>query len=154
MQTNASEGATLRPMPRRVSPSEARQYWQTGMQNAGPKISAGIDRVTTAPGQKAAAKKDKYVAGVTASQDLWAQRVAAVDLGTWQTRAKNGVSRIAEGAQSKGDKYETAANGVFTFMDSVLSRVDSMPDNTLEQRIQKSSEFQRGMAQYKRRAGA
>lgn len=141
-------------MPRKVSNSEARQYWQTGMANAGPKISAGIDRVTTAPGQKAAAKKDKYVAGVTASQDLWARRVAAVDLGTWQTRAKAGVSRIAEGAQQKGDKYESAVGPVFAHMDSVLSRVDSMPDNTLEQRIQKSAEFQRGMAQYKQRAGS
>lgn len=123
------------------------------MANAGPKISAGIDRVTTAPGQKAAAKKDKYVAGVTASQDLWARRVAAVDLGTWQARAKAGVSRIAEGAQQKGDKYETAAAPVFAHMDSVLSRVDAMPDNTLEQRIQKSAEYQRGMAQYKARGG-
>lgn len=141
-------------MPRKVSSADARTYWAQGMANAGPKISAGIDRVTTAPGQKAAQKKDKYVAGVTASQDLWAQRVAAVDLGTWQTRAKAGVSRIAEGAQQKGDKYQNAVDQVFTFMDSVLSRVDSMPDNTLEQRIQKSAEFQRGMAQYKRRAGS
>lgn len=140
-------------MPRRVSAQDARQYWATGMANAGPKISAGIDRVTTAPGQKAAQKKDKYVAGVTASQDLWARRVAAVDLGTWQTRAKAGVSRIAEGAQSKGDKYENGVGPVFAHMDSVLSRVDSMPDNTLEQRIQKSAEYQRGMAQYKSRAG-
>ena len=141
-------------MPRRVSAQEARQYWASGMANAGPKISAGIDRVTTAPGQKAAQKKDKYVAGVQASQDLWARRVAAVDLGTWQNRAKQGVSRIAEGAQNKGDKYENSVVPVFQHMDSVLSRVDSMPDNTLEQRIQKSAEFQRGMAAYKQRAGA
>jgi hypothetical protein len=144
----------MRGMPRKVNASDARTYWASGMANAGPKITAGIDRVTTAPGQKAAAKKDKYVAGVTASQDLWARRVAAVDLGTWQTRAKAGVSRIAEGAQQKGDKYETAVAPVFAHMDSVLSRVDSMPDNTLEQRIQKSAEYQRGMAQYKARGGA
>ena len=141
-------------MPRKTNASEARQYWASGMANAGPKINAGIDRVSTAPGVKAAAKKDKYVAGVTASQDLWARRVAAVDLGTWQTRAKAGVSRIAEGAQQKGDKYGTAVGPVFAHMDSVLSRVDSMPDNTLEQRIQKSAEYQRGMAQYKSRGGA
>lgn len=140
-------------MPRKVDAQTAAGYWAQGMASAGPKISAGIDRVTTAPGQKAAAKKDKYVAGVTASQDLWARRVAAVDLGTWQTRAKAGVSRIAEGAQQKQDKYASNVQGVFAHMDSVLSRVDSMPDNTLEQRIQKSAEFQRGMAQYKSRGG-
>lgn len=120
------------------------------MANAAPKISAGIDRVTTAPGQKAAQKKDKYVAGVNASQDLWARRVAAVDLPTWQNRAKAGVSRIAEGATAKKDKYATNAAPAFAHMDSVLSVVDQMPDNTLEQRIQKSAEYQRRMAQFKR----
>lgn len=141
-------------MPRRTDATAAAQYWQTGLQNAGPKISAGIDRVATAPGVKAAAKKDKYVAGVTASQDLWARRVSAVSLGEWQQRAKAGVSRIAEGAAAKADKYANAVQPVFAHMDSVLSRVDSMPDSTLEQRIQKSAEFQRGMAAYKTRSGS
>lgn len=136
-------------MPRRIDATTAAEYWQRGLQNAGPKISAGIDRVSTAPGVKAAAKKDKYVAGVNASQDLWARRVSAVSLGEWQTRAKAGVSRIAEGASAKQDKYANSVQAVFAHMDSVLSRVDSMPDNTLEQRIAKSAEYMRGMAQYK-----
>lgn len=140
-------------MPRKVSAEQAAQYWQSGMAGAGQKISDGIDRVTVAPGQKAAQKKDKYVAGVTASQDLWARRTAAVDLGSWQSAAKAGVSRVAEGASRKSGKYSAAVGPVFAHMDSVLSRIDAMPDNTLDQRIQKSSEFQRGMAAYKSRAG-
>lgn len=144
----------MRGMPRRVDATAAGEYWQRGLQNAGPKISAGIDRVSTAPGVKAAAKKDKYVQGVQQSQDLWARRVASVSLGEWQSRAKAGVSRIAEGAAAKQDKYVNGVQQVFAHMDSVLSRVDSMPDNTLEQRIAKSAEFQRGMAQYKTRGGS
>lgn len=141
-------------MPRRVDATQASEYWATGLANAGPKIAAGIDRVSTAPGTKAAAKKDKYVAGVTASQDLWARRVAAVPLEEWKARAKAGTARISEGASAKKDKYANAVAGAFAHMDGVLSRVDSMPNDTLEQRIQKSAEFQRGMAQYKRRSGA
>lgn len=144
---------TLSPMPRRTDANSAAEYWASGLQNAGPKISAGIDRVSTAPGVKAAQKKDKYLAGVNASVDLWAQRVAAVPLSEWQQRAKAGVARIAEGASAKKDKYATSMGPVLAHMDSVLSRVDSMSDATLEQRIQKSAEFQRGMAAYKRRSG-
>lgn len=92
--------------------------------------------------------------GVQNSQDLWARRVSAVSLGEWQQRATAGVSRIAEGAAAKSDKYANAVQAVFAHMDSVLSRVDSMPDTTLEDRIRKSAEFQRGMAQYKTRGGA
>lgn len=141
-------------MPRRTDANTAADYWAQGLANAGTKIAAGIDRVSTAPGVKAAAKKDKYVAGVNASQDLWARRVAAVSLGEWQQRAKAGTGRIAEGANAKKDKYANSVQAVFAHMDSVLSRVDSMPDNTLEQRIQKSADFQRGMAAYKTRGGS
>ena len=141
-------------MPRRVSAQEASEYWASGMANAGARINAGIDRVTTAPGQKAAQKKDKYLAGVNSSVDLWARRVASVDLGSWQASAKRGVSRIAEGASAKKDKYANNVAPVFAHMDSVLSVVDQMPDNTVEQRIQKSGEFQRRMAQFKTRIGS
>lgn len=141
-------------MPRRKSASQARENWQSGLANAGPRIEQGVRAVTTAPGQKAAQKKDKYLAGVNASANLWAQRVAAVDLGSWQNATIAGAARVAEGAQAKGAKYENALTPVLAHMDSVLATVDSMPDNTLEQRIAKSAAYARGMAQYKQRAGS
>lgn len=141
-------------MARRKSPQEARENWQRGLANAGPKIEQGVRAVNVAPGQKAAQRRDKYLAGVQGSVDLWANRVASVSLGEWQQRTIAGASRVAEGAASKGDKYESNVTPVFSHMDSVLSRVDGMPDSTLEQRIQKSAEFARGMAAYKRRTGA
>ena len=122
------------------------------MANSGAKVAAGIDRVTQAPGAKAAAKRDKYLAGVQNNVDNWARNTAAVPLGEWQDAAKKGVSRIAEGAANKAEKYANKIAPVLNHMDSVLSRVDNMPDNTLEQRIQKSAEFQRGMAQFKKRS--
>lgn len=141
-------------MPRRKTSSQAADNWAQGLSAAGPRIAQGVQSVTQAPGQKAAQKKDKYLAGVNASVNLWAQRVAAVDLGSWQAATIAGAARVAEGASNKKDKYDRAVQPVFAHMDSVLSRVDSMPDNTLEQRIAKSGEFARGMAQYKNRAGA
>ena len=137
-------------MPRRIPPDEAAGNWASGMSASTEKISRGIDRVSGAPGQKAAAKRDKYVAGVNDNLDKWARNVAAVSEAEWKDAAKAGVTRVAEGARLKQGKYADRVAPVFSHMDSVLSRVDSMPDNTLEQRIQKSAEFQRGMAAFRR----
>lgn len=138
-------------MPRRIPADEAASNWQQGMAASTDKINRGIDRVQGAPGQKAAAKRDKYVAGVNDSVDKWARNVASVSEAEWKEAAKAGSSRVAEGARLKQGKYADRVAPVFAHMDSVLSRVDSMPDNSLEQRIQKSAEFQRGMAQYRTR---
>lgn len=141
-------------MPRRKTAAQARENWVAGMGNASAKYEQGVRAVSVAPGQKAAQKKDKYLAGVTGSVDLWARRTAAVDLGTWQNATAAASSRLGSAATEKASKYEQNVTPVFSHMDSVLATVDSMPDNTLDQRIAKSAAFARGMAQYKSRGGA
>lgn len=137
-------------MPLRSDPQTAAQDWATGMQGASAKISRGIDRVTEAPGAKAARKVDKYRQGVLDNVDTWARRSAAVSLGSWQEAAKAGVSRVAEGASRKSGKYADAVTPVFQHLAQVVATVDNMPDNTLEERIAKSAALQRGMAAYRR----
>ena len=140
-------------MPLRSDPQTAAQDWATGLQNATPKIQRGIQRVTQAPGVKAAQKVDKYRQGVMDNIGKWQRNTAAVDLPTWQAAADAGVSRIADGASRKQGKYADAVAPVFQHMSNVLGQVDSMPDATLDQRIAKSAAFQRGMAAFGQRAG-
>lgn len=140
-------------MPLRSDPTTAAADWAQGLSQATQRIQRGIDSVTQAPGAKAASKADKYLAGVQSSVGLWQRRVAAVSLADWQQAAKDGVGRVAEGAQRKQGKFAQSIGPVFNHMSSVLGSVDNMPDNTLEQRIAKSAAFQRGMAAYKSRAG-
>lgn len=134
----------------RSDPQTAAADWARGMQGASDKISRGIDRVSEAPGAKAARKVDKYRQGVLDNVDTWARRSAAVTLGDWQAAAKAGVSRVAEGASRKADKYASAVTPVFQHLSTVVAQVDNMPDNTLEERIAKSAALQRGMAAYRR----
>lgn len=136
-------------MPLRVDPATAAADWAIGLGQATEKITRGVQRVTVSPGSKAAAKADKWLQNVTASKDKFQRNVGRVQLGDWQTATVNAVSRVAQGAQMKQGKFADRITPVFQHMASVLSGVDAMPDTTLDQRINKSAAFQRGMAAYK-----
>jgi len=136
-------------MPVRTDPTTAAQDWAAGLGAATDKINRGIQRVSVAPGQKAAAKVDKYRQGVLDSVDKWRAKTAAVSLADWQQAATAAVGRVAEGAQMKQGKFEGAMQKFFPHLNAVVQRADSMPDNTLEQRIQKSVFVQRELAKYR-----
>lgn len=140
-------------MPLRADPNQAAADWARGLGNATDKITRGIARVQVAPGQKAAQKADKWLANVSASRDKFARNVGKVSLGDWQQAATQAVGRIAQGAQMKEPKFAAAITPVFAHMGNVLAQVDGMPDTTLDQRINKSAAFQRGMAAYKSPGG-
>lgn len=87
------------------NPTEAAAAWVSGMSGASTKYQAGIAKVTTAPGQLAAAHKADYLAGVNAAANTWASKVAAVPLQTWQAAAsQKGAPRLASGAQAAQQK--------------------------------------------------
>lgn len=138
-------------MPLRVDPATAAEDWSRGLGNATDKITRGIARVSRAPGQAAAEKADKWLAGTQASVDKFRRNSAAVSLGEWQNAATQAVGRVAEGARMKQSKFADRIAPVFQHMSTVLANVDNMPDSTLDQRINKSAAFQRGMAAYRGR---
>jgi hypothetical protein len=135
----------------RSTPAEATGKWVNRLSAATPEIQAGIDRVTEAPGVKAAAKKQKWIQAVQASQDKWARNVAAVSLEQWKSLFKSvGVQRIAQGAQAKKDKYTRFANEFFPHLEAGIQRVNAMPDTTFEERLQKSVAMMRHNHEFKR----
>jgi hypothetical protein len=141
-------------MPLRTDPTTAAADWAAGLSQSTAKITRGIDRVQQAPGAKAAAKADKWLSGVQQSKDKFARNVGAVTLNDWQTATKDAVGRVAEGATRKQGKFAERIAPVFTHMAGVLNAVDNMPDTTLDQRINKSAEFQRRMAGYRSGGGS
>src|SRR5574337_2009535 len=88
-------------MPVRATAADATSKWVTNLSGSTERIKAGVQRVTTAPGQKAAAQSQKWLQRVTASQDKWRQRVASVSLQSWQASMTDvGIPRVAQGAQA------------------------------------------------------
>ncbi len=137
----------------RVTPQQFAEKWARRTGQATQDYIAGVRGVREAPGQQAAEKADKLLAGVTRSinDGKWQARVSAVSLQSWQDAAVNkGAQRIAAGVQGAQNKMTRFASEVLPYLDNVVSEVKNMPDMTLEDRINRSSEFQRLMSQFRR----
>lgn len=122
----------------RGTANEIADRWASRLGNATTEIAAGIDRVTVAPGQTAAAKADKWEQNTLAAKAKWKARVAGTSLEAWKTAAKTiGVSRIASGANAKKGKMAAFLVEFGPHLDALASKLQSMPDNTFEQRMQR-----------------
>ncbi len=135
----------------RGTPQSISQKWQTRLSGATNEIQAGIQRVTTAPGQAAVAKKDKWLNNVQASQEKWARNTGRVSLADWQAAALHvGVPRIAQGAQAKVGKVESFLADFLPHLERGQAAVKAMPDNTFEARIQRAVAMMRHNSTFKR----
>lgn len=135
----------------RGTPESIQKKWADRLSGATTEIAAGIDRVTVAPGQRAAQKADKWLTNVQASQDKWRSRVAGVSLEAWKDAAKSiGVQRIASGAQAKQGKFGDFIREFTPHLDQLQQKLASMPDTTFEQRMQRMVEAARHNHNFKR----
>ena len=137
-------------MPK-LTPQEAQQKHATRLKASISDIRAGIDRVTTAPGQKAAAKRDKWVARITdpETQAKWARNVAAVPLEKWKAKARDiGAGRIPAGIDAAADEMTKFYSQLFPFQESLQSRVKSMPDVTLSDSVARAIAWIEGRAKF------
>lgn len=135
------------------SASDVKDKWLRNIQAAQPEMQAGVARLTVAPGQAAAAKRQKWINSLQdqATQDKWARNVASVSLQQWQQAMNDyGINRVSQGAQAKAAKFESAMNSLLPFIDRVRAQVRAMPDNTPADREQRALAMMRGMRGYQR----
>lgn len=117
-------------------------------------ISAGIDRVTVAPGKKAAAKVDKMRSRLIASIDdgTWAARVGAVSLEDWKAKFKDkGLGRISAGIDGAKDKVIDFASQLLPHIEKGQAKIEGMADLTLEDSINRMNTMVRHMAEFKKK---
>lgn len=130
----------------RTTPQDWLNRWGQGLNGAGARIKQGVQAVTQAPGQAAAAKADKMKAGINASIDSgrWAQRVGSVPLAQWQdSMANKGVANISAGVTQAQKTKVQAITNMLNQNDSAVAAVQDMPTDTLEQRLAKAQAFMR-----------
>lgn len=129
---------------------------RTGSQSSINAYKDGISRVTESPTVKAAAKLDKYMAGIQAALDSGKTRDSLMNspLELWRTNATQiGAGRIASGVKKGTPKMQSFAQAFVPFLDAARQANAQMPDTTLEDRIAKSADMQRRLSQFKRPAG-
>ena len=124
--------------------------WLRNIQTATPDITAGIQRVTTAPGQAAAAQSAAWQANTIAAADKWKRNTGAVSLADWQAAATAGVSRIAAGAQAKQGKMEAHLASFIPHLEAGQRMLQSMPRGSMEQNLGRMVAMARHNANYKR----
>ena len=132
-----------------MTPDQVAQEWAQRLAGATSKIQAGVQAVSTAPGQLAARNKAGYVQGVTAAQDKWAARTASVPLATWQQdMITKGLPRISGGATAAQPKMAAFMGQLLPFIQAGQGRLPQR--GGLDQNIARSAAWIRYMATFRR----
>jgi hypothetical protein len=129
---------------------------RTGSASAIQAYKDGVNRVTESPAAKAAAKLDKYLAGIQAALDSGKTRTAleSSPLELYRNNAINiGAGRISSGVKKGTPKMMAFAAAFVPFLQSAQQANAALPDTTLDDRIAKSADMQRRLSQFKRPAG-
>ena len=126
-------------MPK-ISATEATEKWQRNSKAAQQDYVSGINRVTEAPGAKAAKAEAAYLAGVQQSVNKWKRNVNAVSLDDWKNKAINkGAGRIASGVDAAFDKTLAATDRNFKMIDNALATLG--PRGDFQQNVQRMVGF-------------
>lgn len=127
--------------------------WAERTSAATQAVRDGVSRVTEAPGVKAAAAADKYLAKVQANVDKFKRNSARVSVDSWkQAMLTIGVDRIATGVQAKQGKFSSFMTDFLAHLDRGKATIDAMPTGTIEQGIAKAAAQIRYNATFKRTA--
>lgn len=133
----------------KASPSDAASRYVTGMTNATEKIRAGVTSVTVSPMEKAASAKAKMLANLTqaVNDGKWERGLKSVSLDQWKALfLEKGLPRIAGGATAAEPKMVEYFTKAFPLMNTLLTKIEAMPNTTLDQSIARSAAWIRGMA--------
>ena len=137
----------------KVTPQEAAEKWNRRTKGATADYTRGVQRVTEAPGAKAAQQADRYAAGVAeaVASGKWQERVGAVTLTDWQAKAVNkGAPRIAAGVEEATTDMAKFMGELLPHIDGGKAQVDAMPKNNIEDSIARATTFMRHMSTFKR----
>ena len=141
----------------KVNPQEYAEKWARRLSGSTEDIRRGIAKVSTAPGELAAAQQEAMLTNVVASinSGLWARQVRGVSLADWKTAATDkGIPRIAVGVTAAQPKMERIAGPLLQAVDESAAISNALPKGTLEDSINRMTTFVREMhARAPRRQG-
>ena len=137
----------------KLTPTEFQEKHASRLKGAVEDMRRGVERVTTAPTAKAAAKAAKMKANLVASIDSgkWAAGLNRVTLEEWKSKMINkGVNRVASGIDEAAPKVVDFATKLLPHIDKGVDKIKGMSDLTLEDSINRMTTFVRHMATFKR----
>ena len=136
----------------KLTPKQAADKWGRRLSGATEDIREGVGRVTESPTEKAADKKDKFIARMTSTevQDRWERQLRKVTLADWKkSMIDKGLSRISAGVSGASGKMEGFMSELLPAVDKAAEEVKRLPDLTLEDSINRMTTFIRKMSEFK-----
>ena len=136
-----------------ITAQEAYQKWGSHLTNSVPDVKSGVMRVTESPTAKAAAKEDKWFAGITRAKNAgkFKRGLLAVSLDEWKTKTADvGADRIPAGVAAAERKSVEFYNKLLPFEDKLAARIRQMPDTTIQDSVQRATAWILGMAEFDR----
>jgi hypothetical protein len=122
-------------MAKRLSAAAVADKWANRTANAADAMKAGVAAVTEAPTQKAAAAKDKWLAGVqaAAANGRFEDGLNAVSLQDWQkAMTDKGIPNMANGVRMAKQKMQNFLTNFLPFAQQVSDEIAAMPSGTVE----------------------
>jgi len=131
------------------NPDAAAQQWASRLGAATQAYTDGVNGVTVAPGQLAAAAKPLWLANTAAAGDKFARNSAAVTKESWQNAAvTKGAPRLASGATAAQPKMSAVFVKLFPAIKSAVSSLP--PRGTIDQNIERSRQFALAMHKFQK----
>ena len=139
----------------RLTAKEFQEKHNRRTKGASADMRLGVEKVTEAPGAKAAAKENKMKQNLLAAIDSgkWKKRTAAVTLEEWKKdMLEKGVGRVSEGLDRAAEKVEAFADELIKHENALLAKVGEMPDLTLQDSIERARFWIENMAKFERKS--
>lgn len=119
----------------KTTPQQAADDWANNLGASTSKMQRGINAVSESPGVAAARQKDKWLARLQESANKWATNTAATSLDYWKSQMNGiGLQRVGQGATAKKNKMVAHMTAWLPYMDTLKTKLASMPSTTYEQR--------------------
>lgn len=135
----------------KLTPEEYAANWKNALSASTDKIRRGVERVTASPMEKAAAKQDKWLAGIqnAAQTGKWQRGLRSKSLEDWKSDTINkGIMRIPQGAAQAENKMAQFGSKLMSYQDTLAATVLKMPDNTFEDNVNRMVAWSRGMKKF------
>ena len=136
----------------KMNPTEFAAKWKNRTTAAIPDFVAGVNKVTEAPGLKAANRADAMVRGVQESvaSGKWQRNVGSVPLESWKnSTATLGSQRIGSGVQAAESKMQAFGSKLIPFQETLKAAIDAQtPRGDFESNMQRMNSWARGMHEF------
>jgi len=138
----------------KITPEEFQEKHARRLKGAIEDMRSGVEKVDVAPtklaGEKVAKMKQRLIAKI--DDGTWQKRVQAVTLDEWKNKMiEKGLNRVSAGIDASAEKVKDFASQLIPAVSSAQSKIQNMPDITLEDSINRMNTFIREMAKFRKK---